>query len=57
MKKRLLSTINVYNEPDSEESQLVYMDLLSTRSALMPSNAFLLLIKEESTCKSNALLK
>ena len=56
-KKRLVSTINEYNGPDSEESQPVYIDLPSTRSAPMPSNAFVLLIKEKSTCKSNAMLK
>ena len=56
-KKRLASTINGYNGSDSEESQPVYTDLPSTRSTLMPSNAFVLLIKEKSTCKSNAMLK
>ena len=56
-KKRLVSTINGYNGPDSEESQPVYIDLPSTRSTLMPSNGFVLSIKEKSTCKSNAMLK
>ena len=56
-KKRLVSTINGYNGPDSEESQPVYIDLPSTKSALVPSNAFVSLIKERSKCKSNAPLK
>lgn len=48
-KKRLVSTINEYNGPDCEESRPVYIDLPSTRSALMPSYAFVLLLKEKST--------
>lgn len=56
-KKRLVSTMNEYNGPDSEESQTVHIDLPSTKSALMPSNAFVMLIKEKSTCKSNEMLK
>ena len=56
-KKRLVSTMNEYKGPDSEESQPVYIGLPSTRSALMPSNAFVLLIKEKSPSKSNAMLK